>query len=392
MGRTNLRRTVAVVSGVSLALAACSPTSSDRSRQTCTWTIGVMGALEGDFAEFGAPPARGVEIAVDLANEEGNLACALESHAENTDADPKVAPAAARALVEDEDLVACVCGYFSGETSAAGTVFGRAGIAMLSTGEESGMRERGFETWFRLVTPVDRQATATGVYIRRVLEPRSVAIVRPATKQTYADDVVAHLRAALGEDVDSALVRLNPEGTGVFVAAREIRRLSPDVVFYAGYAPEPWEVLRAMRTSYGLKMPFVTDGGAIGGPQGRKPAARMLLSCACSDVTKIEGTEAFLAEYRARYDTTPELFAAEGFDGANAVIDALRELTGSESTEEVRAHVVDYLDVTDGIDGIVRRYAWDRGELITDDGDVWMWEWTRRRGFRMLGSVAELID
>ena len=71
---------------------------------------------------------------------------------------------------------------------------------------------------------------------------------------------------------------------------------------------------------------------------------------------------------------------------------ALRQPTGSESTEEVRAHVVEYLDETDGVDELVKVYAWDdQGELTTDNGDVWMWEWTRRRGFRMLGSVAELI-
>ncbi|MFN2588645.1 MAG: branched-chain amino acid ABC transporter substrate-binding protein [Actinomycetota bacterium] len=392
MARTNLRRTAAVVVGMSLGLAACSPTPEGRSPQACTWTIGIMGALEGDFDEFGAAAAKGVEIAVDLANEGGELACTLETHSENTDNDPKEAPASARRLVEDEDLVACVCGYFARETAATGDVFEQEGVAMLSTSEESAMRERGFETWFRLVAPVDRQATATGVYIRRVFEPRRVAIVLPASKQAYAEDVVDHVRAALRGRFEGPLIRLNPEESGVDDASRRIRRLSPDVVFYAGYAPEQWELLRVMRSTYDLKMPFVTDGGAIGGPQGRKTTGRLRLSCACSDVRETEGAEAFVAEYRARYGTAPQLFAADGFDGANAVIDALRRLTGSESTEEVRAHVVESLDGTDGVDGLVKRYAWDdQGELMTDNGDVWMWEWTRRRGFRMLGSVAELI-
>ncbi|HEX2296701.1 MAG TPA: branched-chain amino acid ABC transporter substrate-binding protein [Actinomycetota bacterium] len=392
MARTNLRRTAAAVAAMSLGLAACSPSPADQSRQACTWTIGIMGALEGEFAEFGAAPARGVGIAVDLANESGDLACTLETHSEDTGAEPKKAPASARRLVEDEDLVACVCGYFSRETAATGDVFGDGGVAMLSTSEQSAMRELGFETWFRLVTPVDRQAIATGTYIRRVYDPRSVAIVLPAARFAYSVDVADHLRAALRGRFEGPLVELNPEESGVDDAARQIRRMSPDVVFYAGYAPEPWEVFRALRTTYGLKMPFLTDGGAISGPQGRTAAGRIVLSCACSDVTKFDGAEAFVAAYRERYGTAPQLFAAEGFDGANAVIDALRQLSGSEPTEEARAHVVDYLDGTDGVDGLVKRYAWDDGgELMTDDGDVWMWEWTSRRGFRMLGSVAELV-
>lgn len=393
MARARLRRTATAVVGMSLGLAACSPSPEGRAPQACAWTIGIMGALKGDFGELGYAPANGVEIAVDLANEEGELACTLETRSEDTGNDPREAPKSARRLVEDDDLVACVCGYFSRETAAAGDVFEQAGVAMLSTSEESEMRDRAFETWFRLVTPVDRQARATGLYILRVFEPRSVAIVLPASNLDYAVEVADHVRAALGRRFDGPLIPLNPEESGADDAARRIRRMSPDVVFYAGYAPEPWELFRFMRRDYDLKMPFVTDGGAIYGPKGREPAGRIRLSCACSDVTKIEGTDAFTAEYRARYDTAPRLFSGEGFDGANAVIDALRELTGSESTDEARAHVVEHLNATDGIDGIVKRYAWDDdGELMTDDRDVWMWEWTRRRGFRMLGSVAELIE
>ena len=395
MARTSLRRTAAAMVGMSLGVAACSPTPGGESRQACTWTIGIMGALADELYEFGAAAARGVEIAVDLANEGGHLPCTLDTHSEDTDPeqrDPEEAPASARRLVEDDDLVACVCGYFSDETSATGDVFEQAGVAMLSTAEMSAIRESGFDTWFRLVTPVDRQAKATGVYIRQVFEPRRVAIVTPAQKMAYTEDVIDHIRATLRWRFQGPLILLNPEESGVDDASRQIRRMSPDVVFYAGYAPEQWELLRGMRDDYGLNMPFVTDGGAISGPQGRIATARLRLSCACTDVAKIEGAEAFVAEYRARYDVDPQLFAADGFDGTNVVITALRQLSGSESTEEVRAHVVEYLDATDGVDGLVKRYAWDdQGELMTDNGDVWMWEWTRRRGFRMLGSVAELL-
>ncbi|MDQ4024008.1 MAG: ABC transporter substrate-binding protein, partial [Actinomycetota bacterium] len=230
MARTNLRRTAAAVVGMGLGLAACSPTTGGQSRQSCTWTIGLMGAIEGEFAELGAgAPARGAEIAVDLANESGELACALETHSENTNADRKEAPASARRLVDDEDLVACVCGYFSREAAATGDVFEQAGVAMLSTAEESRMRERGFDTWFRLVAPVDRQATATGDYIRRVFEPQSVAIV--ATIQAYSDDVVHHVRAALRWRFDGPVIPYNPETFPVDVAS-QIRRMSPDLVFF----------------------------------------------------------------------------------------------------------------------------------------------------------------
>jgi branched-chain amino acid transport system substrate-binding protein len=393
MARTNVWRGVAVGACIGLGLGACSPSPGPETARACTWTIGIMGALGDEFVEVGAAPARGVQVAVDLANESGELACTLETHSEDTEADPKTASASAQRLVEDGDLVACVCGYYSQESLAAGDVFEQGGVAMLSTSEHSALRDEGFDTWFRLVTPVDRQATATGVYINEVFEPERVAIVTPAQKMAYSEEVAEHLRETLGRRFQGPLILVSAEESGIDHAARRIRRMSPDVVFFAGYAPEPWELLRAMREVYGLKMPFVTDGGAISGPKGRVSAGPLWLSCACSDVTKMEGADAFVAGYRDRYGTAPQLFSADGFDGANVVVDALRELTGSEPADEVRAHVVDYLDGTEGIDGLVKRYAWDdRGELETDDGDVWVWEWTRRRGFRMLGSVAELVS
>lgn len=391
MGRAHRRGTAAAVAGIALAMTACSPTPGGRERQACTWTIGIMGALEGEIGRYLEPRARGVQVAVDLANESGDLACTVETRTESTGEDYKESPATAERLVADDDLVACVCGYGSRDTLETGDIFEREGVALLSTAEASSLREEGFDTWFRLVAPVDRQATATGVYIKRVMAPRRVAIV--TVHLSYAYDMAENLADALGRRFQGPAVPINPEGTGVYVAARKLAKMSPDLVFYAGYAPEGWEMLDAMRDD-GLKMPFVAAGGAMYAPPARAhKAGHALLSCACSDPAQIDGAEDFVAEYRARYDTDPRRLAADTFDGTNVVIDALRELDGSESTEDVRAQVVAHLDEAAGVEGTVKSYTWDEdGELVGDDRDVWMWEWRKRGGFRMLGSVAELTS
>ena len=100
----------------------------------CTWSIGIMGALHGDYARYGAPMGDAIRLAVAIANREGDLACTLTVHAENSEGDPNQAPRKAQRLVEDQNVVACVCGFFSGETLATGGIFSHAGLAMLSTG------------------------------------------------------------------------------------------------------------------------------------------------------------------------------------------------------------------------------------------------------------------
>ena len=80
----------------------------------CTWTIGTMGALSGDYATLGLPISQGVEYAVNQANEAGDLACELEYVSEDSQGSPDQAPALAQNLVGIETLVACMCPYFSG--------------------------------------------------------------------------------------------------------------------------------------------------------------------------------------------------------------------------------------------------------------------------------------
>src|SRR5687768_9082297 len=110
-------RIVALLTVVLVTSVACGddevPKSSERE---CTWSIGTMGALSGDYASIGQPIFHGIEYAVDEANLRGELACDIELHSEDSQGDPNQAPALARGLVESESVVGVVGPYFSGET------------------------------------------------------------------------------------------------------------------------------------------------------------------------------------------------------------------------------------------------------------------------------------
>lgn len=391
VGGAKVRLIGAMAAGL-LSVLACSPMTTEPPT-ACTWTVGIMGALSGDFAHFAKPAARSVELAVELANERGELACTLEVHKEDTQGDPKQARAAAERLVADEDLVACMCGFFSGETFATGETFEAGGVAMLSTGEMSLIRNEGFGTWFRLVAPVDEQGTATGVYIRRVLEPRRVAVVHDG--QEYSLEIARAVIEELRSRFDGPMIHLTSEELGPELAADDVRRKSPDpdAVFYAGYAEQAWSLRRSLEIR-GIRVPFVTDGGAMEASEARRSeAGKGYLTCACTDVTRSEDDEAqaFVDAYRERFGRKPSLFAPDAFDGTQIVLEALEKLTGSETIDKVRAHVASFLDDYGPAAGIAKTYSWDdKGELETTTRDVWVWEWRRQRGFGLLGSVGAL--
>lgn len=360
---------------------------------TCTWSIGMMGALGGDFARYAAPAANGVRLAVDLANRERDLACALSVHAEDTEGDPTQAQRKAQRLADDEQVVACICGFFSGETLAAGRVFEDAGLLMASTGTNRIIDEQGYDTWFRAVAADPAQGAGMARYIVETLEARSVVIVHD--NQDYSRAFARDIVRGVGDRHEGTYI-LNPEESDYSALVAKVVRANPDVVFYGGFEPEAGWLLRQLRNE-GLRSMFVSGDGAksrrirthLRGYDGR---ARMRVGCACSDANEIEAAASFAAEYERTYDVRPRRYAADAFDVTNIAIDALSELTGTETVEEARAHVLAYFDAAEDIQGTVKDYTWDdRGELVADDGDVFVWKWLdEAERFEYLGSVAEL--
>ncbi|MDQ3981804.1 MAG: branched-chain amino acid ABC transporter substrate-binding protein, partial [Actinomycetota bacterium] len=198
---------------------------------TCTWSIGMMGALSGDAARYGRPIANGIRLAVDLANRERDLACALAVRVEDSQGDPNQAPPLARELVEDEQVVACICGFFSGETLATGSIFDEAGLLMASTGTNRIVDQQGFDTWFRAIAADPKQGAATARYIVDALQAGSVSVVHD--KQDYSKALAKDVAAGVGDRLDGLYV-INPEETDYSAVVAQIKRRKPDVVYFGG--------------------------------------------------------------------------------------------------------------------------------------------------------------
>ncbi|HEX2296406.1 MAG TPA: branched-chain amino acid ABC transporter substrate-binding protein [Actinomycetota bacterium] len=359
----------------------------------CTWSIGIMGALSGDLARYGRPMANGARLAVDLANRERDLPCALAVHAEDTQGDPSRAPRKAQELVDDTGVVACICGFFSGESLASGTVFDEGGLLMASTGSNRILDEQGYDTWFRAVAADPAQGAGAARYIVDALEARSVTVVHD--NQDYSRALARDVARGVGDRLDGTFV-INPEESDHSAVVVRIKQIRPDVVFYGGFTPEAGPLLRQLREA-GVRAAFVTGDGAKDRqlrrylrPQG--PRARMRAACPCSDPAEIETASTFVAEYQTTYGRAPRRHAADAFDVANVAIDALRGLSGTESVEQARAHVLSHFDAAENVEGTVKDYTWDeRGELVADDGDVFIWKWLdRARRFEYVARVSEL--
>ncbi|MGH2736797.1 MAG: ABC transporter substrate-binding protein, partial [Actinomycetota bacterium] len=164
---------VSLLSALLLIAAACGgdddedgTAGGDDGGEACTWVIGTIGALSGDFATIGEPIFQGIEYAVNELNESGDVACTLELQEEDSQGSPDQAPQLAQSLVENEELVAVVGPYFSGETLASGEIFSSANVPFICPScTNDTIDDQGFTTFFRAVGDDQVQGEVAGQYI-----------------------------------------------------------------------------------------------------------------------------------------------------------------------------------------------------------------------------------
>ncbi|HEV2887631.1 MAG TPA: ABC transporter substrate-binding protein, partial [Jatrophihabitans sp.] len=116
-----------------MALSACSNDKNDNSNNNLnpgnntsgnnnnsnkTYKIGWQGPLSGDNQQLGINEVNGAQLAVDQANEKGDLGFKLVLVRSDDGGVADKAPAAAAALIQDQAVLGVVGPAFSGPTSA----------------------------------------------------------------------------------------------------------------------------------------------------------------------------------------------------------------------------------------------------------------------------------
>ena len=375
-------------------MGACSSNEPEpRAQRECTWVIGTMGALSGDYASIGQPIFQGVEYAVDEVNQRGDLACEVKLKSEDSQGDSNQAPPLARSLVEEERLVAVVGPYFSGETLATGRIFSQGDVPFITpSATNQTIDDQGYSTFFRAVADDEIQAEVAARYVSS-LGPKKVAVVHD--NQDYSKGVAEGVLAGLGDIAHGPFI-ISPEETDYSAVIAEIRELAPEIVFYGGYSPQAAPLLKQMREA-GVQASFISDDGTKDSTFGdlAGPASEgAQVTCPCVDPLQIDQAQEFVEGIQATYDRPPGTFAADAYDATKLVFAALGRLDGEESVEGARKAVTAFLDSVDGFRGIAKRYTFDEnGQLEIGPEGIWIYEWSQKDGdFIAIGPASQLIE
>ena len=144
----------------------------------CEGKIGIMGALSGANASIVLPSVDGAKLALEQWSAE-NEDCNIELVEFDTEGDPAKATPVATKMATDDTFLGVMGGAFSGETRATKSIFGDAGLTMISQSATATdlTQEDPSPVFHRVVGYDDVQGAAIAKYLSDVIGAKKVFVI-----------------------------------------------------------------------------------------------------------------------------------------------------------------------------------------------------------------------
>jgi branched-chain amino acid transport system substrate-binding protein len=313
-----------------------------------TLVIGAFGDRTGGNSQLIVPSHNGAQLAIDQANAKGDLPVTLEFRpVDNKDAATNINTAIpiAQQFISDPSVIGVVGGGFSGETGATGGLFSSAGLLLISaSATRVDLTEQGWKTFFRGLANDDDQGKAAAPLFE-ALNCREVAVIND--KSAYGQGLTQVVVPALKDaDIDVVLDEGIEPTTDYTALVDSVLAEDPQAVFYGGYSTEFQLLVRQLREK-GYEGVIASGDGSktatLGADIGKEAAEGVILLCPCGDPNVSDDPEAkeFAQEYSDAFKVQPEIYAAEGFDVANVIIEGIRACGRGGADAVTRQCVVD---------------------------------------------------
>ncbi|HTT58859.1 MAG TPA: branched-chain amino acid ABC transporter substrate-binding protein [Acidimicrobiales bacterium] len=358
--------------------------SSSGAASKPTFVIGVEGPFSGSDAEFGTYDFGGAELAVNTANASGKDAFTLKLEKFDDQGSPTVAPAEAQKAVATKGLVAIIGPAFSGASEAAYKYYHAAHVAEVSPSATAVALAKTGGSFFRDVADDSVQGKADADYLVNVKGVKNLLVIND--ESFYGAGlaaVVATDAQALGATVTKESIPATANGgsgttTEYGPDATQIVSTNPGGIFYGGYDPDFALLLAALANDgYDASAhPIMSGDGSndtnlITETNPNSAANGVYLSeSAAGKVSYFTGALAKAYTKLTKIKASTAIYAAQSYDGINAIIKALQKTNLSGSLTSIRKSVVSELHKVSfvGVTGPIAFQA--NGNLKDDTGSV----------------------
>ena len=315
--------------------------------------IGFAAPLTGDQAQLGLDTFNGVKLAIEQANQKGEVipGYRLEAYPLDDQHNPGQAVTVARKFVSDPDVVAVVGHFNSSCTKPASAIYHEARMVQItpaSTNPE--ISKQGFDTFFRIVATDDIQGPKGAHFASSHLGIKAVFIIDDKT--TYGKGLADefHQRAAaLGMTLlgHEGITQGDKDFTPLLI---KVKSLNPELIYFGGIYPEAALLIKQAR---GLNINAIFMGGdgiasstfiELATPQMAEGTYATMVG---GDMRALHSAQEFIQDYENAYGPMGQ-WSAYGYDAANIVIEAIRKAGSKERQTILQAirQIKDFQGVT----------------------------------------------
>lgn len=299
--------------------------------------LGFAAPLTGPQSHYGEDMKNGLTLALEEANKQNikldGKPAKFQLVTRDDQADPRTAVQVAQQIVDEE--VQGILGHFnSGTTIPASSVYNDAGLPQIAMATSPEYTQQGYDTTFRMMTSDTQQGAAAGEFIVKDLGAKKVALIddRTAYGQGLADQVAKAVEANGGTVI--AREYTTDKATDFTSILTNIKDDQPDAIFFGGLDAQSGPMRRQMVT-LGIKAPLVS-GEMTRSDTFLKLAGEAAngtyASLAGVPLKQMAAGEKFYADYKARFNVEPGVYAPYAYDGAWNMITAMKE-AGSAKPE-----------------------------------------------------------
>ncbi|MFF1675113.1 bifunctional serine/threonine-protein kinase/ABC transporter substrate-binding protein [Streptomyces sp. NPDC058256] len=396
------RRRLLLASGAALLMAAGGtaawaalrdddPPGASASR-TRRWAIGVQADLSGSQRTAGQAQERGARLAIEQFNSRKSKPFTLTVKTADDRGTTEGAPAAAKKLIQDEDVLA-VLGPSNNETA----------LEVLPTYDEALLPVLSVSAGGLLLTSQDyrsylqcRPADAVvafpmAVHLAALKGARLPGLLQDRTAQTYgweASQSTTLLLRGFGLQPYPRVIPANTEDVKPVVA--DMLGAGIDSFIYSGYAPGAARVARELAAA-GFEGPRLAPQAVLD-PEflelAGDAAEGWLLTSSFIDASAVPAAAAFRAAFRKRYAAEPGYYAAEAYDTVNLLIQELVKAT-KRGQPPKRQELVGLLRKS-RYKGITKEFAFKPEDGTFDGWGVFLHQVDGGR-FRFLGEAPSEV-
>jgi len=375
---------IALVTGIAVMFTGCSGSSGSSAAGCSQIAIAAIGPITGTDAASGRSPRNGAELAVREYNST-HADCQVGLLTFDTQGSPENGTNLADAIASDKRIVGVVGPVFSGETAAIMPAFEASGLPTI-TGSATNptLSQQGWRTFHRIVGNDATQGPAAALYITSELGAKRVSVIDD--RSLYGKSLADLTEKTLVKRGAEIALRMNIDSESVDyrAAVRALKTANADAIYFGGVSTAGAPLIRQIRDA-GITVPFIGGDGIysndfIDGSSGAAVGA--IITCPCINAARpsTKPQKVFNKNYTATYGVAPGYFAAEYYDAATLLIDAIK------SGNETRSAIQTWLK-TANLKGITKQIEFGKtGEVKA--GSVFVFDVTPEGEFNQVAEVV----